>query len=214
MFTGIIKERGRITVVEKTAGSAKLRLEAPGCAKNISPGASLAVNGVCLTVAKIYGDALEMNILEETFEKSNLRGLMPGDAVNLERSVGASGTFDGHFVTGHVDTVSKIARIGKKGADTVLTIEVPERLMDFIAPKGSIAVDGISLTVVDVQNSRFSVHVIPHTLKMTTLGIRRPGEGVNIEVDIIARYAVNALGRQGRSKSGISAEFLEEKGFL
>jgi len=151
-------------------------------------GDSVAINGCCLTVVAVDGATWSFEAGAETLSKTNLGGLKPGDAVNLERPLGVGGELGGHFVQGHVDGVGRVNAILYDGDWVEMWFRIPAELSRFIVPKGSIAIDGVSLTVVDVEADRFSVALIPHTLQVTTLGNRQPGDAVNIETDILAKY--------------------------
>ena len=171
-----------------------LSIDAGPLAADASVGDSVAVNGVCLTVVSTDGDRLSFQAVGETLDRTNLGALQPGDSVNLERPVAASGRFDGHIVQGHVDGVGTVESVVADGDGRRMTISVPAPLRRYIAEKGSVAVDGVSLTVAGVTETGFEVALIPHTLAVTTLGARKPGDRVNIEVDVIAKYVERMLG--------------------
>lgn len=187
MFTGIVEEMGTVERV-----GARLEVRAGKVALDATPGASLAVNGVCLTVADRVPDArapvLGFDLSDETLLRTSLGGLAQGDRVNLERPVTLLARLGGHLVQGHVDGVGRVARTAATGVGTVMTVEVPEHLMRYIVEKGSVALDGVSLTVAEVAPPTFGVALIPFTLEATNLGGKRPGDSVNIEVDLIAKY--------------------------
>ncbi len=214
MFTGIIEEVGEFISIEKVDGSAKFKLRAEKILENLKIGDSIAINGVCLTVVDSHQKIITADLLIETLEKTNLKYLQVGDKINLERALQPTSRIGGHFVTGHVDGMGKVIRREKKGADIVFTIEVAEEIIKLIAPKGSIAVDGISLTVVDVEQNSFTVHIIPHTIETTTMKFRTVGDYVNIEADILARYLVNFLSKTEKEKTRITEEFLAEHGLI
>ena len=180
MFTGIIEELGAVESLE----GPRLRLRATTVLGDVSMGASIAVNGCCLTVVAWGDDWWEADVSDETFARTSLSGVAPGDRVNLERPVRLEDRLGGHLVQGHVDGVGEIV-----AAVPDLRVRVPAPLMRYIVEKGSITVDGVSLTVVDVLDDGFTVAVIPHTSEVTTLGRRRVGDAVNLEVDVMAKYA-------------------------
>ena len=180
MFTGIVEELGAVESLE----GPRLRLRATTVLGDVSMGASIAVNGCCLTVVAWGDDWWEADVSDETFARTSLSGVAPGDRVNLERPVRLEDRLGGHLVQGHVDGVGEIV-----AAVPDLQVRVPAPLMRYIVEKGSITVDGVSLTVVDVLDDGFTVAVIPHTSEVTTLGRRRVGDAVNLEVDVMAKYA-------------------------
>ena len=153
----------------------------------------MAINGCCLTAVAVDRNRWSFQAGSETLSKTNLGRLQPGDAVNLERALRVDGRFGGHFVQGHVDGVGRVERIDRQGDWVTMWFQAPEPLARQLVPKGSVAVDGVSLTVVEVARDRFSVALIPHTLEMTTLGLRRPGDEVNIETDILGKYVQQML---------------------
>jgi riboflavin synthase len=156
-------------------------------------GASLAVNGVCLTVADVDGEDVLLDVIPETLGRTNLGALQPGDPVNLERAMAGSGRFDGHIVQGHVDGTGRVAAMTEDEHGTVMSVVPEPALLRHIVEKGSITIDGVSLTVASVDGDRFGVALIPHTLEMTTLGLRKPGDMVNLETDVIAKYVERIL---------------------
>jgi riboflavin synthase len=193
MFTGIIQETGTVEKIARGAKSILLTVRAKTSARGLKLGGSLAVNGCCLTATKISSRGksklVQFDLLEETWRRTNFQFLKTGSAVNLERPLRAGDEFGGHFVTGHVDGVGKIVRWEKSGADHVLEISAPENVMRYVIEKGSIAIDGISLTVAVVGRKSFSVWIIPHTLKITALRERKIGDTVNLEADLLGKYA-------------------------
>ncbi len=192
MFTGIVEESGRVESITPRENSIRLVVCARQCARGIEPGGSLAVNGCCLTVAKITGGArkrrLQFDLLEETWQRTNFHCLHPGAAVNLERPVRAGGEMGGHFVTGHIDGLGRIIRWERSGRDHVLDITAPPDIMRYIVAKGSVAVDGISLTVAAAWVKSFRIWIIPHTLAVTALCERKMGDEVNLEADLLGKY--------------------------
>lgn len=214
MFTGIIEEIGKVIAFDTGAGGTSIRVGAVKVLEETRVGDSIAVDGVCLTVTSVSSELFTADILDETLRKSNLQALKIGAEVNLERSLTPSSRLGGHFVLGHVDLTAPILRKYSHGADTVLEIELPDELKPFVAPKGSIAINGISLTVVDVKEKLFTVYLIPQTLQETNLKNYRAGNALNIEIDILARYIYNFSQKQGSIPSKITESFLAEKGFL
>jgi riboflavin synthase len=193
MFTGIVEELGEALTLENRGGAAILSVAAPVVATGARDGDSIAVNGVCLTVIDSDGSSFRADVMAETLRRSNIGSLEPGHPVNLERPVPAGGRLGGHIVQGHVDGVGRFAaREHGDGWDTV-RIELPRELARYVAEKGSIAVDGVSLTVIEVTDSDFSIGLIPTTLARTTLGSRQIGDQVNLEVDVLAKYTERLL---------------------
>ncbi len=212
MFTGIITETGKLKEIRRKGQSLELRIEGPETAAGAEPGDSVAVDGVCLTVTSIEGASMKMDVGEETFRLTTLSKRKVSDSVNLEPSLRLGGKMGGHIVTGHVDAVGRIAAIEKKTTEVTVAISFPRELAVFIAAKGSVTVDGISLTVGEVENGRFKLHLIPHTVENTTLRNRRAGDEVNIEVDVLARYVQNALDN-GHAKAGGLFDKLQKFGY-
>ncbi|MBI2933210.1 MAG: riboflavin synthase [Planctomycetes bacterium] len=198
MFTGIIEAMGRVRAVRRTKAGARLEIDLPFEARR---GESVAVGGVCLTWVGAGFD-----VVPETLSRTTLGALKPGDRVNLERSLRVGDRLGGHFVTGHVDAVGEVARVLRAKKAVTLWVSIPVELARYVVPKGSITIDGVSLTVVDAEPDRFSVALIPVTLAHTTLGRVRGGAKVNLEVDILARYV--------RRGSGITKGFLRRAGFV
>jgi len=186
MFTGIIETMGRVEAATKSAGGMRLSVGAPGLA--LKMGDSIAVNGVCLTAVDVRNRGFDADVVLETLAKTNLGELDIGTRVNLERPMAADGRFDGHIVQGHVDGVGQIVSVEVEGDGRRIRVRSPRNLSKYIATKGSISLDGISLTIAAVAGDEFEVAIIPHTLANTTLGIRTPGSRVNMEVDVIAKY--------------------------
>lgn len=197
MFTGIIEEAGVVAAIKPTPKSIELTIRASGITRGLKLGASVAVNGCCLTLVKLTKRGatkwLRFDVLQESWRRTNLQFARPGSIVNLERPLRAAGELGGHFVTGHVDGVGKIIRWEKSGADHVLDIAAPADVMRYVVFKGSIAVDGISLTVAGVKKNSFRLWIIPHTFKITTLRERSVGEFVNLEADLLGKYAEKFL---------------------
>ncbi len=191
MFTGIIKELGKVKSIDKGREGFAISLDIElSDTSDLTIGSSIAINGVCLTIVNIYNNIVRFELIAETLSKTALGALKEGDRINIERSLRVGDTLDGHFVLGHVDTIATIIEKKREEGQTLMYFQVRDKdLMRYIAEKGSIAVDGISLTVVSVSDDRFSVALIPHTLANTTLGIKDRGDIVNIEVDVLSRYA-------------------------
>lgn len=235
MFTGIIEEKGKIAGVRKGAKSSVLTIEGSVIFSDLKLGDSVAVNGVCLTASSISGMTFSADVMHETLDRSGLGFLRPGSSVNLERAMAAGGRFGGHIVSGHVDAMGTITDIRRDDNAVWYTIGAPRDVMKYIVEKGSITIDGISLTVAAVSADSFKVSVIPHTAKVTTLGERKTGDKVNLENDIIGKYVEKLLffgpeadspyqsalsdkdgagiGGAGENGSGLTLEFLKENGF-
>ncbi len=188
MFTGLIEDIGKVVAARATEHGVQLEIAAPGTAKQVRAGQSIAVNGCCLTLTSRRGDRLTFDLLEETLARTNLRDLRPNSQVNLERALRADGRLGGHFVQGHVDCVSRIMAFDKKGPDFRLEIELPKEFAPYVASKASIAVNGISLTVADILPKRFVAWIIPYTKRHTNLDCAKTGDLVNLEFDILAKY--------------------------
>jgi riboflavin synthase len=208
MFTGIVEELGETVAVDDLGDAARLTVRGPQVTQDVANGDSIAVNGVCLTVASTSGDTFTADVMRETLSRSGLGSLVPGGPVNLERSVRLADRLGGHLVQGHVDGTGTI--ISRTPADHWDVVRIglppgPAGLARYIVTKGSVAVDGISLTIVSVSATWFEVSLIPETLKRTTLGTKQPGETVNLEVDVIAKYVEKLLNAQ-RPAEGPAAE--------
>jgi len=188
MFTGLIEDIGKVVAARATEHGVQLEIAAPGTAKQVRAGQSIAVNGCCLTLTSRRGDRLTFDLLEETLARTNFRELQPTSQVNLERALRADGRLGGHFVQGHVDCVSRIMAFDKKGPDFRLEIELPKEFAPYVASKASIAVNGISLTVADILPKRFVAWIIPYTKRHTNLDCAKTGDLVNLEFDILAKY--------------------------
>lgn len=211
MFTGLIEEIG--TVENLTRGAVgRLTIAAPVIAANVQVGDSVAVNGACLTVTSIAGRELTFDAVAETFSRTTLGELRAGDRVNLESSLKAGEPIGGHFVQGHVDGVGTILTSRSLGESRVVRINAPGDVLTYVVEKGSIAVDGVSLTVASCDSAGFTVAVIPHTLKSTTLSMKQPGDRVNLEADILGKYVQKMLGAM--QASGITEELLRDAGFM
>ena len=213
MFTGIIEEIGTVKEVRHGHRSAVVTISAEKVLPGTSIGDSIAVNGVCLTVIAMGDDSFSADATPETISRSSLGQMHRGSRVNLERAMAADGRFGGHIVMGHIDGTGKVSRVIKDDNSVLLSIEAAPELMRYIIEKGSIAIDGISLTVAEVWESGFTVSVIPHTASATTIGWMVAGTTVNLETDIIGKYAERFLMPEKRSRKGITAEMLSEYGF-
>jgi riboflavin synthase len=193
MFTGLVEEVGRLEWLRRGEGSAQLALTAPLVGQGIQIGDSVAVNGCCLTVTLAQEGLMIFDLLEETLKKTNLGVLKAGSKVNLERSLPANGRLGGHFVQGHVDTTIALVHLSRQGQDLRLDFELPDEYARFIAYKGSVAINGTSLTVAEVGTETFTVWIIPHTASATNLGELQPGDRVNLECDILSKYTARIL---------------------
>ncbi len=188
MFTGLIETKGHITRVERVSGGAQVEVYAPDFGRDMAIGDSIAVDGVCLTVGRFIRGAFVADVSEETLRKTSLGGLQQGSSVNLERALRLSDRLGGHLVSGHVDGVGRLLLRHPAGNSTVYQFQVPGPLMEFIVPKGSVAVDGISLTVAQIRGESFAAAVVPHTEEVTTLKDKPIGAPVNVEIDMMAKY--------------------------
>lgn len=217
MFTGIIEELGTIRRIALQGSSGQISVRAKKVLAGTKVGDSIAVNGVCLTVISLQPDGFTADIMAETCRRSSLGNARPGDKVNLERAMPADGRFGGHMVSGHIDGTGKISAFQREENAVWVTIRTEPEIMRLIVEKGSVCIDGISLTVAKVMGDEFQVSVIPHTGEETTLLGRRVGALVNLENDIIGKYVERLLGRQARErpgeKTGITMDFLMEHGF-
>ena len=192
MFTGIVEETGTVERIKPTPKSIELTVRANLCGRGLKVGASLAINGCCLTVVKVAARGkfrlVQFDLLKETWQRTNLQFSQRGSLVNLERPLRTDGNLGGHFVTGHIDGTGKIVRWERSGQDHVLDIVAPPEVMRYVVFKGSMAVDGISLTVAGVQKRSFRIWIIPHTYEITALRERKVGDAVNLEADLIGKY--------------------------
>jgi riboflavin synthase alpha subunit len=193
LFTGIVEAVGRVASIEPRGEKARLAVEAPAIAAEAVLGQSIAVNGACLTVVEAAAGRVVFEAVRETLDRTALGDLGPGARVNLERALRADGRLDGHIVQGHVDGVGRVERLDRHGDDVRLAVGCEPALAKLLVPKGSVSVDGVSLTVVGVEEDRFDVALIPHTLAATNLGDRRPGDRVNLEVDVLGKYVLRYL---------------------
>ena len=192
MFTGLVEEAGVVEKIDRKSRAIELIVRSKICSRDAKLGDSIAVNGCCLTITRITKKGnqklLQFDLLQETWDRTNFASVKPGSLVNLERSLRAGDRMGGHFVTGHIDGVGKIARWEKSGQDYVLEISAPAEVMRYVIFKGSIAVDGISLTVAAVTKNKFRLWIIPHTYEVTALHQRKAGDVVNLEADMVGKY--------------------------
>jgi riboflavin synthase len=195
VFTGIVEAVGRVVAVEPAGEKSRLRIEAPRVADGAAVGSSIAVNGACLTVVESTAQQVVFEAVRETLDRSSLGDLRPGARVNLERALRADGRLDGHIVQGHVDGTGRVRALERRADDVRLVVDCAPELAKQLVPKGSVAVDGVSLTLVNVSDSGFDVALIPHTLAETNLGDRRPGDRVNLEADVLGKYVLRYLER-------------------
>ena len=216
MFTGIIEEIGIVTGIDRGANSSRITIKANIIFSDLKLGDSVATNGVCLTVSEISTSTFTADVMHETLKYTSLAKLNPGTRVNLERAMAANGRFGGHIVSGHIDGTGVIQNIEKDDNAIIYWVTTEPDILKYIVKKGSIAIDGISLTVTYVDDSSFSVSIIPHTLQETILADRKIGDIVNIEVDMLAKYLEKLLiGKDSTNtpKNTITAEFLAKTGF-
>jgi riboflavin synthase len=211
MFTGIIEEMGSVRALRREGIAARLTVSASTVLGGTAIGDSICVNGVCLTVVDLAKDGFSADVAAETLKVTNLGELKIGANVNLERALQLSARIGGHLVSGHVDAVGRIREKREEGNGWRIFIDAPETVLRYVIKKGSIAIDGISLTVADVDRSGFSIAMIPHTAKLTTLGFKAGGDSVNLEADIMGKYVERLLA--GRVEGGVSLELLKKSGF-
>lgn len=215
MFTGIVEELGSVEDIQRLPHSAMLTVNARKVLEDTVIGDSIAVNGVCLTVVGLTERSFRVDVMAETLAKTSLAELKRGSPVNLERALQLKTRLGGHLVSGHVDGTGIIRRITRFDIAHVYEIQTDKALLHYILPKGSIAVDGISLTVVDVYSDSFTVSLIPHTFQETTLGHKGTGAIVNLETDLIGKYVARFLGKEiAKQEEKLSLSFLQEHGFL
>ena len=217
MFTGIIEEVGAVKQITHGQHSEVLNIQARTVLENTKIGDSIAVNGICLTVTRLFADSFSADVMHETLNRSSLAGLMVGSRVNLERAMAADGRFGGHIVSGHIDGTGVIRSLVREENAIWVSIGTSPQILHLIVEKGSICIDGISLTVAKVEEEGFQVSVIPHTGEETTLLEKVPGDPVNLENDVIGKYVERLLGlgksEEEKKESGITMEFLQEFGF-
>jgi len=218
MFTGIIQALGSIRAVDNRAGDVRLSVQTGRLdLSDVAPGDSIATNGVCLTAVELSGDGFLADVSRETLDLTTLHGLRPGSPVNLEKALTLSSRLGGHLVSGHVDGIGRVLERRDDARSIRFAIQAPGELTRYIAHKGSICVDGVSLTVNRVVGSRFELNIVPHTLQETLMGTYRPGHRVNLEVDLIARYLERLLTGGDNTEptaSGITEDLLKQHGFM
>jgi riboflavin synthase len=197
MFTGIVRELGRVVSAERTGGGLRLAVGASATAGELRTGDSVSVNGVCLTAEAVDGSQVALSAVPETLARSTLGSLAAGDPVNVEPAVRAGEPLGGHYVQGHVDAVGRVQSVEAEGDGLRVHVEAPADVLRYCVEKGSIAVDGVSLTVAEVSDGTFAVVLVPHTLEATTLSALTPGQEVNLEVDVLAKYVARLLETRG-----------------
>ena len=214
MFTGIIENKGKVSRIEYRGREKRLTLELPPDLTELQLGDSININGVCLTVVQKKKQVIELDLSPETLEKTALRELKEGDQVNLERALRLSDRLGGHIVTGHVDGVGEIVEKREEGDFFRLRVKIPESVSRYVVQKGSIAIDGISLTVNECQEREIQVTLIPYTIEKTTLRQKKVGDQVNLEGDILGKYVEKFLNRGDRKPGQVDLTFLKEHGFI
>jgi riboflavin synthase len=212
MFTGIVETRGKIVRVSPRGQGTRLSIEIPSDLTGLQLGDSINVNGACLTVAEIHGQTIDVDVSSETLQKTTFGDLQQGDGVNLERALRLSDRLGGHIVTGHIDATGAIVERREERDFLHLRVKIPRELSRHVVQKGSIAIDGVSLTINDCREEEIQLTLIPYTLRQTTLIEKRAGDRVNVETDILAKYVERLLGKGGPGT--LSASFLREHGFM
>ena len=217
MFTGIVEEIGRVESVQQAGESIVMQIAASTVLKDVHLGDSIAINGVCLTVTSFTDSAFSVDVMPETFRATGLRHLGPNSSVNLERAMAANGRFGGHFVSGHVDGVGKITRVENIDNAVYYDIAIPRKLLLYFVEKGSVSVDGTSLTIFGLGEDTLTISLIPHTVEETVLGNKRVGDLVNIECDMLGKYIMKYLEQRNsfkpESTSSLGNQFFEDHGF-
>ncbi len=216
MFTGLVEEIGSIQSVQKSVKGAKLMIQAHKVLQDVSIGDSIAINGICLTVTTFSSEGFTADVMGETMDKTNLKYLQSGSKVNLERALRVGDRLGGHFVSGHIDGVGTIQNYEKEDNAVWITISAPTELLKYMIYKGSITVDGVSLTVASVSQEGFKISIIPHTKESTTLIDKKIGDKVNLECDMIGKYIERFMGftQETDKKQKIDVDFLSQHGFL
>lgn len=214
MFTGIIEEVGTVKAVQHSGSNSFIRIEAKKILEDIHLGDSIAVNGVCLTVTHFDSTTFQADVMNETLSRSSLGSLRNGSPVNLERAMAAGGRFGGHIVSGHIDGTGTVSDIRNDGIAVWYTVSAKPEILRYIVEKGSIAIDGISLTVAKVTDNSFSVSIIPHTASVTILGTKKIGDIVNLENDIVGKYVEKLMKPADSPQSGLNMEMLAKNGFI
>ena len=215
MFTGIVEELGVIKRIQAKGHTLILKIQAEKIMQDLHEGDSIAVNGVCLTVTSFTKENFEADAMPETFKNTSLSSLKEGSKVNLERAMAANGRFGGHFVSGHVDGIGKIRKKTRVENAILIDVDIPDMYANFVIEKGSIAIDGTSLTIFRTTNDSVTVSLIPHTAKETVIGLKAEGEIVNLEFDMMAKYFYSFMQKQQADEKpkGMTADFLRENGF-
>ena len=211
MFTGIVEEMGTVVQARVAIEGMQLAVKTVMVAESSAVGDSVAVNGACLTMTKLEGKIFHADVMRETLNKTTLGSLRPGDRVNLELAIAAGERFGGHFVLGHVDNVGVVKEKRKEGDSVVMGFSAPAEFTKYLVPKGSVAIDGVSLTVTDILEWGFRTGLIPHTLDVTTLGMRELGDKVNLEADVIGKHTYEYL---TAGKDGVTLDLLRRTGFI
>ncbi len=220
MFTGIIEGLGTIVQVRPVDGGSRLTVTADFSLEGTGIGDSIAVNGACLTAVALQGPRFTVDVSPETLSKTTFKTVKIGDRVNLERALRLSDRLDGHLVSGHIDGLGAITGKQSQGNAIVVTFSIPETLSRYMIPKGSVAIDGVSLTINSCDKQSFNVSIIPHTTQITTIGLKKTGARVNIETDMIGKYVEKFLGGEGReseikgASASLDMQFLAKTGFL
>lgn len=214
MFTGIVEDKGRVVRVESKGRGRRLILQIPHKLTDIQPGDSININGVCLTVTEKKEELFQFDLSEETITKSTLGGLREGDSVNLERALRFTDRLGGHIVTGHIDGIGTVVDQRRDGEFIHLTVKLPREVLPYVVPKGSIAIDGVSLTVNQLREDEVQISIIPFTLERTNLIEKKVGDRVNIEADILGKYVESILRQREKESKGLSLSFLKEHGFI
>ncbi len=213
MFTGLIEEIGNVNAIQSIAGGKRIVIEASKILHDLKVDDSIAINGVCLTVVKVNSNVFQVEAVGATLEKTTIGNLKLSETVNLERAMRLSDRLGGHFVQGHVNDTGKIKKTIKLGENYTLEVQLPEQLMKYVIPEGSIAIDGISLTVAEIKNAVIKLSIIPHTWKNTTIMTKKPGDKVNVEVDFLARHLENFIKHGRREEETFSENWFKERGF-
>ena len=213
MFTGIVEGIGRVTEAQRRGDVLRLTIAPPAALTDMAVGDSICVNGACLTVSALIHGVFQVDVSPETLQRTTVGSLRPTDEVNLERAVKMSDRLGGHLVTGHVDGTGSISKVTRVSETLTMTIRIPREIVPYLVEKGSVAMEGVSLTVSSIQGDEFQVAVIPYTTENTTLGRKRAGDRVNIEVDVIGKYVKRFVDGGARGTGGIDEGFLAEHGF-
>jgi riboflavin synthase len=214
MFTGIVEGKGKVLRIERLGQGRRLAIEFPPHLTEVQLGDSISINGACLTVSEKREQIVKFDLSEETLKKSTLGELKEGSFVNLERALRLSDRLGGHFVTGHLDGIGTIIERKKDREFVQMKVKVPDHIVKYVVPKGSIAIDGISLTVNECRGNEISLMLIPYTLEKTTLMEKRAGDSVNLEADLLSKYVERMLQPQSEKAGGLDRAFLREHGFL